>query len=144
MIGGRGMSDEELVRLRPRDLAIVWGTAFGQLADLWIALMTALLEAGSGEREVPDGRCNEIAVRQVGGRTPRLTVQNLIGESFGKRLDGQVVTFRETGPGGPGFVLVDCCIDEARCGHAQGDIYRGEVVDEQGTLMATVALDAGS
>lgn len=144
MIGGRGMSDEELVRLRPHDLAIVWGTAFGQLADLWVALMTTLLEVGSGEREVPDGRCNEIAVRQVGGRTPRLIVQNLIGESFGQQLDGHVVTFRETGPGSPGFVLVDCCIDEALCGHAQGDIYRGELVDEQGTLIAMVALDAGS
>src|SRR6266540_1881329 len=124
------MSDERLVRLRPRDLAKVWGTAFGQLVDLWRAGLISLLEAGSGEREIPGGHCNEIAVRQVGGRTPRLIARNLIGESFGRPLDGRAVTFTEKGPGGSGLVLVDCCIDEARCRHAQGDLYRGEVVDE--------------
>jgi hypothetical protein len=144
-IEGTTMSDEELVRLRPRDLAAVWGTAFGQLVDLWRSGLMALLEIGSGEdRTIVSDHCNQISVRLVGGGVPRLKAQNLVGQSFGRQLDGGVVTFREVGPGDPGLVLVDCCIDESLGQQIQGDIYRGEVVDEQGTRIARVALDAGS
>lgn len=139
------MSDEELVRLRPRDLAVVWGTAFGQLVDLWRAWIMALLETGSGEdRTVIGDECNRISVRRAGGGMPSLTARNLVGQSFGRPLDGRVVTFAEVGPDGTGRVLVDCCIDESRAKQIQGDIYRGEVVDEQGAVVARVALDAGS
>jgi hypothetical protein len=139
------MSDEELVRLRPRDLATVWAAAFGQLVDLWRSGMMALLEAGSGEdRTIISDECNLISVRRVGGGVPRLIARNLVGQSFGRPLDGRVVTFTEKGPGGPGQMLVDCCVDESRAQQVQGDIYRGEVVDEQGTRIARVALDAGS
>jgi len=138
------MRDEELVRLRPRDLAMVWGTAFGQLVDLWRAGWTALLEASSGEGYFLGDQCNTIAVRAVGGRAPRLVARNLIGESFGKSLDAQCVTFTEKGSGGPGLVLVDCCVDESVGQPIQGDIYRGEVVDEQDAPIARIALDAGS
>ena len=138
------MLDEELVRLRPRDLAAVWGTAFGQVIDLWRAAWTALLEAGSGEAHILGDQCNQIAVPAVGGRAPRLIARNLVGESFGRSLGGHCVRFTEKGPGGPGVVLVDCCVDESRDQPIQGDIYRGEVVDERGVLIAQVALDAGS
>jgi hypothetical protein len=137
------MSHEGPAGLRPRDLAAVWGTALGQVADLWRAGLVSLLEAMGGGN-VTSGHCNEIKVRAVAGRAPRLVARNLVGESFGRPLDGQVVTFTEKGPGGPGFVLVDCCVDESRAQQIQGDVYRGEVVDEQGTLIARVALDAGS
>jgi hypothetical protein len=139
------MSDEELVRLRPRDLAAVWGTAFGQLAQLWRSGLMALLEIGSGEDgAILSDECNRISVRRVGGRVPHLTARRLVGQSFGRPLDGGVVTFSVAGPGGPGAVLVDCCVDESLGQGIQGDIYRGEVVDEQGAPIARIALDAGS
>jgi len=139
------MRDEELVRLRPRDLATVWGTAFGQLFDLWKSALMALLEAGSGEdRTIVSDECNRLSVQRVGGTVPRLIARNLVGQSFGRTLDGRVVTFTEKTPSGPGHALVDCCVDESHGEPIQGDIYRGEVVDEQGTRIAQVALDAGS
>jgi len=139
------MSDEELVRLRPRDLAAVWGTAFGQLAQLWRSGLMALLEIGSGEDgAILSDECNRVSVRRVGGRVPHLTARRLVGQSFGRPLDGGVVTFSVAGPGGPGAVLVDCCVDESLGQGIQGDIYRGEVVDEQGAAIARIALDAGS
>jgi len=139
------MSDEELVRLRPRDLAAVWGTAFGQLARLWRSGLMAVLEIGSGEdRTILSDECNRITVQRVGGRVPHLIARNLVGQSFGRPLDGGVVTFHVAGSGGPGAVLVDCCVDESLSQGIQGDIYRGEVVDEQGTPITRIALDAGS
>jgi hypothetical protein len=139
------MRDEELIRLRPRDLAVVWGTAFGQLIDLWRSGLMALLELGSAEDATVLGdECNRISVQLVGGGVPRLTARNLVGQSFGKPLDGAAVTFNVVGPDGPGLVLVDCCVDESYGGPIQGDIYRGEVVDEQGRHIAWIALDAGS
>jgi hypothetical protein len=138
------MRDQELIRLRPRDLATVWGTAFGQVIDLWRTALTALLEAGSGEAHILGDHCNQLAVRAVGGRPPSLVARNLVGESFGKSLGGHCVRFTEKISGDPGVVLVDCCVDESRGQPIQGDIYRGEVVDERGVLIAQIALDAGS
>jgi hypothetical protein len=138
------MSDEELARMRPGDLATVWGRAFAQLLDLWRAWLIALLEGGSAERPGLGDQTNRLRVPTVGGRTPRLLARTLVGESFGRLLDGSVVTFAEWGPGDPGFVLVDCWVDESRAHPCMGDIYRGDVVDEQGKQIATVALDAGS
>jgi hypothetical protein len=139
------MSDDERVRLRPRQLAVVWGTAFGQLIDLWRTWLTALMEVGSGEdRTIRTDECNRITVPSVGGRVPKLTVRNLVGVSFGNQLDGRIVTFTEQGSGGPGLLLVDCCIDESRAQDIQGDLYEGEVVDEQGAVVARLELDAGN
>jgi hypothetical protein len=139
------MSDEERVRLRPRHLAVVWGTAFGQVVDLWRTWLTNLMEVGSGEdKTIPTDECNRITVPSVGGVMPKLTTRNLVGVSFGNQLDGRVVTFTEQGPAGPGLVLVDCCIDESSAQDIQGDVYEGEVVDEQDAVVARIELDAGN
>jgi len=138
------MSDEELARLRPSDLATVWGTAFVQMFDIWRAALIALLEGGSAERPGLGDHTNQLSVPAVGGRAPRLLARTLVGESFGRLLDGSAVTFTERGPGGPGLVLVDCSVDESRAHPCMGDIYRGEVVDERGAPIATIGLDAGS
>ncbi|MDF2741894.1 MAG: hypothetical protein K0S88_3264 [Actinomycetia bacterium] len=139
------MSDEELVRLRPRDLAAVWGTAFGQVVDLWRAWLTALMEAGSAEDPalVGDHRV-ELLVPAPGGRLPDLSARNLVGETFGGRLDPSLVTFADKGPAGPGMVLVECAVDEARGRSIKGDRYHGEVVDERGAVIGRIVLDAGS
>jgi hypothetical protein len=139
------MSDEELVKLRPRDLAAVWGTALGQVIDLWQAWLTALMEVGSAEDETLLGsHCAELTVRDVAGRAPRLLARNLVGETFGRSLDGSGVSFTDKGPGGPGLRLVECCVDESRGQPIRGDHYLGEVVDDQGALVGRVSLDAGS
>jgi hypothetical protein len=139
------MSNHELVRLRPRDLALVWGTAFGQWVDLWRAWLVAAMEAGSAEDEtlVGDHRV-ELDVPAVGGRAPRLAARNLVGETFGNRLDPGLVSFTDRGPAGPGRVLVVCEVDESRDAAIKGDRYLGEVVDDRGVLVRRVALDAGS
>ena len=46
------MAENDLVRVRPRDLAKVWGTAFGQIVDLWRTSLMALMELGSGEQKL--------------------------------------------------------------------------------------------
>jgi len=80
---------------------------------------------------------------------PRLTARNLVGETFHQRLDGRAVVFTRKG-GGLRSVTVECSIDEAfqpsQGGgtYLQGDTYTGQVVDERGTVVATVRLDAGS
>jgi hypothetical protein len=139
------MSNEELIRLRPRDLAAVWGTAFGQVVDLWRAWLTALMEAGSAEDPalIGDHRV-ELRVRATDGRMPRLAARNLVGETFGGRLDPSLVTFTDKGPAGPGMVLVECGVDDTRTRSIKGDLYRGEVVDERGAVIGRIALDAGS
>jgi hypothetical protein len=130
--------------LRPGALAKVWGTAFGQMIELWRAVWLAALEVGSGEKKIPGGHCIEITVPTTAGRPPRLTARNLVGESFGKTLDSGNVKFRVIGYARPGFVQVDCRVDETKGQPIQGDIYRGDVVDEQGVLITGIALDAGS
>jgi hypothetical protein len=139
------MSDQELIRLRPHDLAAVWGTAFGQVADLWRAMLTVVLEAGSDEDETLVGEHRvELTVRTVDGRVPRLAARNLVGETFRQPLDPALVTFTEQRPAGPGMVVVACEVDERRDASIRGDRYLGEVVDERGVVVAQIALDAGS
>jgi hypothetical protein len=139
------MSNEELIRLRPRDLAAVWGTAFGQMVDLSRAWLNAMMEAGSAEDPalIGDHRV-ELRVRASDGRMPRLAARNLVGETFREPLDPSLVTFTDKGPAGPDLVLVECGVDETRAGSIRGDLYRGEVVDERGTLVGRIMLDAGS
>ena len=141
------MAENDLVRLRPIHVAQVWGTALGQLIDLWRTALTGLMELGSGEQPLPSGQFNRFRVPLVDGRTPRLTARNVVGETFHQRLDGAVV-FKERDRDS-GSVTVECSIDEAfrpsRGGtYIQGDTYTGQVVDERGTVVATLRLDAGS
>jgi hypothetical protein len=139
------MSNEELIRLRPRDLAAVWGTAFGQMIDLSRAWLNAMMEAGSAEDPalIGDHRV-ELRVRATDGRMPRLAARNLVGETFREPLDPSLVTFTDKGPAGPDLVMVECGVDETRAGSIRGDLYRGEVVDERGTLLGRIMLDVGS
>ena len=136
------MAENDLVLLRPRHVAKVWGTALGQVIDLWRAAMAALMELGSGEQSLPSGQFNRFSVSSADGRMPLLTARNLVGEAFGQRLDGRVVVFTARGSS-PGSVTVECSIDES-FQPIQGDIYTGQVVNEDGTVVATVRLDAGS
>jgi hypothetical protein len=142
------MSNGKFAGLRPHELAAVWGTAFGQLVELWRAGLTALLEIGSGESTITGSFSNEIEVPAVGGHAPRLIAQNLVGESFGYPLPSNAVIFAERGSARPGHVLVDCWVDESRvqpiADDIKGDIYRGEVVDAQDQRIALIALDVGS
>jgi hypothetical protein len=143
------MAENDLVRLRPIDVAKVWGTAFGQYIDLWRTALMALIELGSGEQPIPSGHVNRFSVRSADGRVPRLRARNLVGETFHQQLDGQAVVFTQEGSG-PGSVTVECSINEAyqptRGGtyYIQGDTYTGQVVNEGGTVVATLRLDAGS
>lgn len=146
------MAENDLVRLRPRDVAKVWGTAFGQLIDLWQAAMVALMELESGEQAIPgseqpipSGQSNQFGVPSADGLMPQLTAQNLVGETFLQQLDGRAVVFTQTGSG-PGAVTVECSVNEANEAYQpiEGDTYRGQVVNEDGTVVATVRLDAGS
>jgi len=138
------MSNEELVRLRPRDLAAVWGKAFGQVAELWRVWAFALLEAGAAEDPnlVGDHRV-EVRATAVGGRTPRLTARDFVGETFGERLDGSLVRFAPKPSTDAGVAVFDCSVDEP-AGRIRGDLYVGDVVDERGALVQRIALDAGS
>jgi hypothetical protein len=136
------MAENDLVRLRPRDLAKVWGTAFGQIVDLWRTSLMALIELGSGEQDISAGQSAQFTLQLAGGRLPRLTARNMVGITYGERLDSQLVIFTET-ISAPGFVTVECSVDEMRQ-PIMGDIYVGEVVDEAGKVVATISLDAGS
>jgi hypothetical protein len=136
------MAENDLVRLRPIDVAKVWATALGQVADLWRAALTALTELGDGEQRIPSGQSNRFSVPSADGRMPRLSARHLVGEAFKQRLDGSVVVFEQKGSG-PGSVMVECSIDES-FQPIQGDTYHGQVVTENGTVVATVSLDAGS
>jgi hypothetical protein len=136
------MAENDLVRLRPRDLAKVWGTAFGQIVDLWRTSLTALIELGSGEQDISAGQSAQFTMQLAGGRLPRLTARNMVGITYGDRLDSRLVIFTET-ISGPGSVTVECSVDEMQQ-QIKGDIYVGQVVDEAGNLVATISLDAGS
>jgi hypothetical protein len=136
------MAENDLVRLRPIDVAKVWGTALGQIVDLWRTALTAVIELGSGEQPIPSGQSNQFSVPSADGRMPRLTARNLVGETFHQRLDGQAVVFTQKS-GGPVSVTVECSIDE-KFQPIQGDIYTGQVVNAGGAVVATVRLDAGS
>jgi len=136
------MAKNDLVRLRPRDVAKVWGTAFGQFIDLWIAAQTALMELGSGEQDIQADPSGRFRVPSADGRMPRLIARDLVGESFHKRLDGRAVIFTQTGSA-PGFVTVECSVDET-FQLIEGDIYSGQIVNQDGKVVAMIRLDAGS
>jgi len=136
------MAENDLVRLRPRDLAKVWGTAFGQIVDLWRTSMMALMELGSGEQAISAGQSAQFRMRSAGGQLPRLTARNMVGITYGDHLDSQLVIITEN-ISGPVLVTVQCSVNEMQQ-HIKGDIYVGEVVDETGNLVATISLDAGS
>ena len=135
------MAENDLVRLRPRDVAKVWGTALGQLIDLWRTGLMALTELGSGEQAISAG-INRFRVPSADGRLPRLIAGDLVGETFQQRLDGRVVVFTVQ-DSGPGFVMVECSINQTGQ-QIDGDIYCGQIFSEDGKLVATVSLDAGS
>jgi hypothetical protein len=142
------MAENDLVRLRPSDLAKVWGTAFGQLIDLWRTALTAVAELGSGEQPIPGVQSDQFSVPSADGRMPRLTVRNLVGETFRRPLDGQAVKFTQKSSG-PGPVTVECSINEEfrpsqGAAYIQGDTYTGQIVNERGAVVATFRLDAGS
>ena len=142
------MAENDLVRLRPSDLAKVWGTAFGQLIDLWRTALTAVAELGSGEQTIPGVQSDQFSLPSADGRMQRLTVRNLVGETFRRPLDGQAVKFTQKSSG-PGPITVEYSIDERfrpsrGDTYIEGDIYTGQVVDEGGKVVATIRLDAGS
>jgi hypothetical protein len=138
------MGNERFAELSPRDLAVVWGRAFGQVVQLWTVGFTSLLETGSGESTIVGSDSDQFVVAVLNGVAPRLIARNLVGETFGRLLSSDAVIFTEKGPAGPGRVGMECRVDEARAQPIVGDIYRGEVVDAQGRLVAKIALDAGS
>lgn len=139
------MSDRELVRLRPADLAGVWGKAVGQVIDLWRDLLLSLAELGAAEDPTLVGdQLARFEVPTAGGRRPRLSVGELVGETFGEVLDGRLVRFQVAGPGGPGVVVVECRVEQPAGQHITGDRYVGDVVDERGALVRRISLDAGS
>lgn len=136
------MAENDLVRLRPIDVARVWGTAFGQIVDLWRTSLMALMELGSGEQAISAGQSAQFRMRSTGGQLPRLTARNMVGETYHKQLDGGLVIFTET-ISDPGYVTVECSVDDT-LQPITGDTYVGQVIDEAGTVVATISLDAGS
>jgi hypothetical protein len=124
----------------PDEVAKVGGTALVQLVNLWRTAMTAGMALGSGEQ--PIVQSNQFDVPSADGRMPHLRVRNLVGETFHEPLDPQAVVFTPTGSG-PGSVTVKSSIDP-KFQPVTGDIYTGQVVNENGTVVATVRLDAGS
>ena len=138
------MSDQELVRLRPDDLAGVWGKAVGQVIDLWRDLLLSLFELGAAEDLTLAGdHVARFEVRAAGGQPPRLSVRELVGETFGEVLDGRLVRFQVVGSGGPGRVLVECRVEQRADQDIIGDRYVGDVVDERRVLVRRISLDAG-
>jgi hypothetical protein len=136
------MADKDLTGHRPIDLAKVWGTAVGQFTDLWRTSLMALMEVGSGEQAISAGQSARFRVPSANGHMPRLTARNMVGETYHKPLDGGLVIFTEISSD-PGYVTVECSVDETRQ-RITGDTYVGQVVDANGTVVATVSLDAGS
>jgi hypothetical protein len=136
------MADKDLTGHRPIDLAKVWGTAVGQFIDLWRTSLMALVELGSGEQAISAGQSARFRVPSANGHMPRLTARNMVGETYHKPLDSGLVIFTEISSD-PGYVTVECSVDETRQ-RITGDTYVGQVVDANGTVVATVSLDAGS
>jgi len=135
---------------RPSDLAKVWGTALGQFVDLWRTALTGVLALDSGEQ--PIVQTNQFDVPSADGGVPHLRVRNLVGETFHEPLDPRAVVFKQTNSR-PGSVTVKSSIDtkfqpeRGKSGRFQpitGDTYTGQVVDENGKVVGTVRLDAGS
>jgi hypothetical protein len=138
------MSNEKLVEIKPIDLAVVWGTAFGQIADLYKSGWTAMLEAGNAESSIFGDSSSTVVAHIVNGAAPALKAQSMKGESFGEKLNGNAVIFAPRKPEN-GEIVIDCKVNESLVQPpVTGDIYRGEVVDKEGRLVARIALDAGS
>jgi hypothetical protein len=136
------MADEERCAPTPRDLAIVWGTAFVQFTKLWQAGIKAFAEAGSAEAPIGGNERDRFVVRE--SASAGLRASTMRGESFDQQLPGDAVHITQEGPPQAGWVLMSCRIDEARIPRVQGDVYRGTVVDAQGEVVSTIALDVGS
>ena len=137
------MAENDLVRLRPRDLAKVWGTAFGQIVDLWRTSLMAMMELGSGEQAISAGQTARFTVPSANGQMPSLTARNMVGETYRKPLDGDLVIFTEISRD-HNSVTVECSVDETQQ-QIEGDVYVGQVVDGNGTVVAArISLDAGS
>jgi hypothetical protein len=136
------MSDDRTFKLRPRDLAVVWGTGFVQLTQLWRTGIKAFSEAGWTEAPIEGNRRDRVVVREE--RATGLRTSTLTGESFGERLPDDAVHFTRDESPRPGWVVMICSVDEAAISPVKGDIYRGTVVDAQGTVVGEIALDVGS
>jgi hypothetical protein len=137
------MSDDRTFPLRPRDLAVVWGTAFVQVTELWRTAIKAFSEAGWTEAPVEGNRRDRVVVPEESAAAG-LRASTLTGESFGEQLPGDAVQFTRGESPRPGSVVMICGVDEARTPPVKGDIYRGTVVDAHGTVVGEIALDAGS
>jgi hypothetical protein len=136
------MPDKELVRIRPIDLARVWGTAFGQIVDMWLTSVTGLMELGSGEQAISAGQSAQFRVRSASGQMPRLTAGDMVGETYHERLNGSLVTFNKISSD-PDGVTVECSVNDTLA-KIRGDTYVGQVFDQAGRVVATISLDAGS
>src|SRR5262249_14375562 len=119
------MAENDLVRLRPRDLAKVWGTAFGQIIDLWRTSMMALMELGSGEQAISAGQSARFTVPSANGQMPRLTARNMVGETYNEPLDGDLVIFTKVSSNS-NSATVECSADETQQ-QIEGDVYVGQV-----------------
>lgn len=137
------MAEKELVRIRPVDVARVWGKAFGQIVDLWRTSLLAMMELGSGEQAISAGQSARFRVPSVNGQMPRLTARNMVGETYHEPLDGGLVIFTQIGSDPSGYVTVECSVNETR-EPILSDTYVGQVVNEVGRVVATISLDAGS
>lgn len=135
---------EELFRLRPYDLAGVWGKAVGQIAGLWVDLFTSLAELGAAEDPTLVGdHVARFQVPAASGQEP-LSIPRLVGETHRAVVDGRLVDVRVVGPGDPGMILVECRVLEVAGRKVRGDLYVGDLVNERGALVKRIALDIGS
>lgn len=137
------MTEKELVRLRPADLARVWGRAFGQVVDLWRTSVMSLMELGSSEQAISAGQSARFRVRSANGHVPRLTARHMVGETYGEELDDGLVMFTGAGSDPGGYVTVECSVNQTLV-PILGDTYVGQVVNENGRVVARISLDAGS
>lgn len=134
---------EELVQLRPADLARVWGRAFGQVVDLWRTSVMSLMELGSSEQAISAGQSARFRVRSANGHVPRLTARHMVGETYGEELDDGLVMFTGASSDPGGYVTVECSVNQTLV-PILGDTYVGQVVNENGRVVARISLDAGS
>lgn len=134
---------EELVQLRPADLARVWGRAFGQVVDLWRTSVMSLMELGSSEQAISAGQSARFRVRSANGHVPHLTARHMVGETYGQELDGGLVLFTGVSSDPGGHVTVECSVNQTLV-PILGDTYVGQVVDQNGRVVAKISLDAGS
>jgi hypothetical protein len=137
------MGDEHKVAFRPRDLAIVWGTAFGQLSRIWTASIRALLEYGSAEAAIHGQLSDHVDVPATGGGAGSLRVGKMVGETFGETLRHQAVKVSGQKPIGHDLIRVYFRVDEALAHPVTGDIYRGSVLVQE-KVVGQIGLDAGS